>query len=96
VLEEISLGDLPSDSGSGRRWWKWPAISLGDFDPLGNNFAELAVHFDLISAMAARANDARALADEGLILVRPFDDLYVSVCRRHDFDSSIARLTSRS
>jgi len=84
------------DSLSGRRRRQGSAVLFEDFDPFINDSAQLSIDFGFVIAMAARANNAGALADETVILIRPFDNLDVSRAFVHDFDSSIFLVTSRS
>ena len=36
---------------------------------------QLGIHLGFVISMATRPDDARALADEALVFIRPFDDL---------------------
>ena len=95
-LPRLCSGDLLGGTCPGRWRGKWPAVFAGEIDPLLDDLAQFPVHLHLIFSVAARANDPGALADERTILVRPLHDLHVTRGIRHNWDSSIARQTTRS
>jgi hypothetical protein len=64
-----------------------PAIAFERYKPFINDLAHLRVHFRFIVAMTTRSNNSGALADKGLILIRPFHDLDVSSTSIHVLDS---------
>ncbi len=72
------------------------AVSDREGDPVFHDDAQLAINLHLVDTVAAGADDPGALANEGAVLVRPFDDLDVSSGLSHDRDSSMARRTSVS
>lgn len=89
-------GDFVSDALASGRWWQWLALTLDRFQPFIDDPAQMRVHLRFVVSVATRPNDPRTLANETLILIRPFHYLDVPGTVVHDRDSSMAFLTSRS
>jgi hypothetical protein len=91
-LGQELLGQVPPHCRRGERL----APTLHLLDPFLHDPAKLRIDCGLVVTVAARPNDAGALADETAILVRPLDELDVSGTVFHDLDSPMALLTSCS
>jgi hypothetical protein len=80
------LSDSFCNASAGSRRRQRLAILLEDFEPLIDDLTKLGIYFGFIVAVATLTNDSRALADEALVLVGPFNDLYVPCAVVHDMD----------
>lgn len=75
--KDADSGDLRRDACPGGRLRQRLAVPLHRLDPLVDDPAQLGVDGRLVVAVAAGADDARALADKAAILVGPLNDLDV-------------------
>jgi hypothetical protein len=89
-------GDALNKPLASRRLGERLAIAFHSVNPFLDDQAQLGVHLSLVVSVTTGADDPRALADEALILVGPFDNLNVPGAVVHEWDSSMTLWTSRS
>jgi hypothetical protein len=63
---------------------QWFAVLSHNFQALIDYLAQFGLHLSFVVAVATLTNDSRALADETLILIGPFNDLDISSAVVHD------------
>jgi hypothetical protein len=73
-----------------RRGWQGPPLATVQIDGVFDDSAQLVEHRFLILTVTASIDQAWRTADVAVILLGPFNDLYVSSAILHFFDSSMA------
>jgi hypothetical protein len=81
---------------AGHRGGKLLAVVLIDVDRLIDDLAKFGKNNLGIRSVAAAIKQFGTTANEALILIGPFHQLYILIALSHRFESSIASFTARS